>query len=166
MNPIIITLILFILSVIIHILFHKLLLMFGIKTFKGVIVFIPLLIILIIICTLFPDPIVDKIDFRLTAYFLYILMVLSYILMISSPILGDESSSSKIINLLKVKSFSEYELNHFFSNKILIKKRIDDLIKSNLIILNKNIYYCTNKGKFIAWFFKVYRSLMGWNECG
>jgi hypothetical protein len=166
MNSLFVSIALFILTVIFHNVFHRLLLKYHIITFKSVGIFLIVFFVLVV-SALLEFKGIFHIRINLTIITLYLILSLDYIVVISSPFLGDEGPSSKIVFLLKKhKSLSKDNIINKFSNERLIKKRLNDLTRSKLIEKRNNKYFIISGGKRLVSLIKIYRKTIGWKLVG
>jgi hypothetical protein len=96
-----------------------------------------------------------------TSIFLYITLALALIMVSMTPLLGDESPSSKIVLFVrKRKSVPFSDIVNMFSYDNLILKRLDDMIGQSWIKLEKGNYIILPKGELIASIVLKYRKLI------
>ena len=175
MAYILFALIFFIATVIIQILFHKVLISFGKRTFATIHVisvgcFVHAFIQYQLYQTysrlsgegslwLYPVPI--------TAGFLYVLLFFFYITYSASPYLGQEGPTSKILNLFrKHSSLSEKQVIATFTDQETVHARIDDLVNSGWIRKEGSYIRLQGFGRILARFILFYRSVLGLKSGG
>lgn len=94
----------------------------------------------------------------ISSLFIYFTLYLSLFLTIG---LKSMSSPSEIIFDMAKKKISFKKLLNNFKRKNIIKNRLEDLIKQNLIIKRKNSYYLTSSSKnfviFLLFLKKIYK---------
>ncbi|OGG08689.1 hypothetical protein A2154_01720 [Candidatus Gottesmanbacteria bacterium RBG_16_43_7] len=109
----------------------------------------------------------DVSEMPIAALFLFLLLTLDYIAEIASPLLGDESPSSKIILMvMKSGGLTKAAIMRAFSYTTLINKRLDDMVRSGWIRKSGKIYFALPKGKIINRVIDVYRKLINWKTVG
>jgi hypothetical protein len=150
----------FIVTVFIHILIHRLLRVFNKKNFFTIVLFILGIGVVwginhYILSSRIITPLVkDTIwlyPFDFTALVLYIFLSFSYVVYIATPYLGDEGPTAKIIlSLLKKQSLSEEEIVHSFRDRDVIEKRITDMIGIKWVENNKSTLTLTPRGTLVA----------------
>ena len=102
-----------------------------------------------------------------TAVVFYFLLALSYIIFFLYSFLVEESPTSTILGLLRKKrKVSEKEIFANFSNAKLIETRLTELIGRNIIRKDKKLLRVSKKGEVIAGVFKYYREILGWKNFG
>lgn len=163
--------ILFILTVLVHIFFHRWLMGRGGVTIKIFSVFLfGFILNAFSILFLFHTRKWGVIPLPVTSVFLYGLLSLSYIIFFASPFLGDESPSSKILLLVKKNGRMSLEkIKDNFSDEKLILKRLKDMMKAGLIEEkggSQKKYRILPKGQKIVMFITFYRRLMACNLIG
>lgn len=171
---ILISIILFILTVIIHIFTHRILVKVGVVTFKTVGVFLIGFLINFITIIFYYNK--NKSNMRgelwlmpipFTAVVLYGLLLLVYFALFTGPCWGEESPSSKIFLMVKKKKgMNIAEIKNNFRNEDLVMRRIDDLIGVNWLEKQKGKYKVTSRGKLILKFIIFYRKILGWELIG
>lgn len=168
---IVVSLISFIFTVLVHILFHRWLIEKGRATVKIFSVFLfGFILNAFLILFLFHNGNWRSIPLPMTSVALYGLFSLTYIIFFASPFLGDESPSSKILLLVKKSGKMSFEgIKDNFSDEKLILKRLKDMARANLIEEkgeSKKRYRILPKGQKIAMFVIFYRRLMSYNLVG
>ena len=144
---------LFSLTVILHILLHRILIRFGINTFKTVIIFFPGLLF-----TWF---------LPLGAIVLFLIYSGIYLIYFVNVYIGEASPSAQIYFLIKnSQANSEEKILGHFSDQELVVKRLNNLADSGLAVKKGTKYYPESKGRVIVFFFEVYRKILGWEEGG
>lgn len=170
-----ITLIIFFLTVILHIIIHRVLLKFSYESYK---IFIPVFIFgfiadIYIILFLPNNSLIEAGNYnwwteRLvwTPILFFILLTISFFVFFLSP-LGEESPSSVILLLIrKAKKLTGNKILSQFSDDKLIKKRLDYLITLGWIQKKDKMYSILPKGDNIAAKILIYRKLLGWKIFG
>lgn len=170
-----ISLAVFILTVILHILTHKILLKFSYENYK---IFIPVFILGFIVDVFIILSLSNNIlngtgnynwwteKFIWTPLMLFILLTISFFVFFSSP-LGEESPSSVILLLIrKAKRLTGNQILSRFSDDRLIKKRLDYLTILGWIRKKDKMYSILPKGDMIAAKIFIYRKILGWEKFG
>ena len=156
---------LFIISVICHIIVHKLLLKIRIITFKASFVFLLGFIINTNILSEYSKNSSSN-ELFFVSLVLYAVLAANYLLIVITPYLGYISPASKIILLLRQRALTSEEILSHFSNREEIDQRLDDLVNDGLI-QKENVYYKTlNKGKVFLAIISVYRNTLKLKEAG
>lgn len=103
-----------------------------------------------------------------SAIAMYLLLAVDWIVMSISPILGDESPSSTIVQRLSVAQPRRYQdIVSFFSDERLIIKRLQDMIASGWIRrVSGERYQALPWGQHIVRWIIWYRSLLCVSESG
>lgn len=154
------SLMIFILSVLLHILICRFFDKLQIRSFKSVLIF-PLGLFILIL----PNPWKD--DFILTPVAVYILFSIIWSLLFISVYYRDVSPTFKILSLAgRKKRFSLKEVTGIFSDRELIFNRLEGLISSGQIKKNKDSYYVTAKGVKLIFLINIYRKILNWNQGG
>jgi hypothetical protein len=111
--------------------------------------------------------ILDTTALPITAIILYGFISLAFIVVSATPLLGDESPSSKILLMVNKKNGIAFsEIKKFFSTNDLILKRLDDLRKQSWIEKKNHMYYILPVGTMIAKIVSIYRKLLDCNLIG
>lgn len=153
MNYVIASIVIFFLCVFLHVLTHRIL----VVTHKRSVWSYAIFSIGFIICVLF----VRFAPLYLSVITLYCLLVLFYAILTATPYLGDESPSSKILLIVRrLKEVSRRQILAYFSQHLLVDKRLDDLEKSGWITVKNNRCYLSRSGKRIARWIGFYRSIL------
>lgn len=153
MSYILISVSIYIVSVIVHVLIHRILRLMGIRTFKTTTVFIIGFLV--------------NSAVAINGSFLFALLSILHIIFYTSPFLGDESPVTKIVELLRVnKRMSFQRIAGAFSDTTLVVKRLKDLERSGLIEIKNNRYFVTNRGKKLFNLIDVYRKFLHWDRGG
>lgn len=160
-----ISILLFFVSVLVHIGIHKLLLKIGIITFKAWFVFLLGFILNSYILFSYSTRASTK-ELFFVSLLIYPLLALDYILIIMTPYLGYISPSSKIILLLKKKGMTRKEILNHFSNQEEIDQRLTDLLNDRLIQKTRSHYTIQNKGTMFLRFISFYRNVFNLRSTG
>jgi hypothetical protein len=165
-DPLVITILIFIFAAISHILIHRLLVQMGVATFKTMLVF-GVLFGLLIFLLYFIFPVEKVADIRYSSIIFYILLSMAYIVVTATPSLGDESPSSRIILFIKKSgSLTKKEIIGDFSDKLLVEKRISDLLKSEYIRKQDQRFIITQNGKKLMILINLYWKILRWELVG
>ena len=157
-----VSIVVFFLTTCLHVLIHRFLISKGIVTFKTVAIFVVGFAINAYILIY-----LQREGFTFSAIAIYGFLVADYLAFFASPYLDDPSPSSKLILLIqKLKKASYKDLQKYFSNEELIIKRINDLVKSNLISKKYDRYHILPKGKLLLFFIHAYQALIRWERVG
>lgn len=161
----------FLLMTFLHIFLFRFLAQRGVKTLRTVGVYLFGFIISLFIFGFFQTLANPKTIFwwplPLTSIVLYSQLSFLYLIFFTSPYLGDESPAAKIIFLVKKNGRLSYEkIKREFSDEELVIKRLDDLVKSGLIIRQKDNYYSAKSGQRLARIINFYRRLLHWGKGG
>lgn len=98
---------------------------------------------------------------------IFLLLALAFIIFSISPLLGDESPTSKILLLIRKKKQMSYDqIKTKFSNEKLIKKRLDQMMNLGWIKHAGRGYKTKDKGRRIADVIHFYRKILGWSSFG
>lgn len=92
-----------------------------------------------------------------------------YLIYFFSTKTGEESPSSKIISAVKASiagGLSKNDILKLFSDEELITDRLMMLKMSGFIKNRKKVFFATNKGGKVAAIVELYRILLGWNIGG
>lgn len=166
MYTIFVTIIVFAVAVIIHILLFRYLLSRGHRSFIPALVFVGIFMSMIIIIGK-PTQIGMFVEYKITALTVFVLLTMSYMVMTASLILGDESPSSKIIlEVEKKPGISESKLITLFSDKKLVDKRLEDMLSSGMITQRGRSFMILPKGQILVFYVTLYHKLLGWKELG
>lgn len=167
MSYILISVSIYIVSVIVHVLIHRILRQRGIRTFKTVLVFLIGFIVNTAILFYLAGAPGCGLKLPLTAGVLFALLSSLYVIFYTSPYLGDESPATKVIAILGVKKkMNSLQIMGEFSDSQLIIKRLNDLKRDGLVEMKNNRYCCTDKGMKLVDLIDMYRKLLRWDRGG
>ncbi|MDX1372901.1 MAG: hypothetical protein R3321_10545 [Nitrososphaeraceae archaeon] len=157
------TFIIFIFTVVLHIILHRILVLFGKVTFKTVLIF-PIIFLVNLYIQLF---VIKNNSYPWTSIILFSFFTLDYLTQIASPYLGDEGPSSRILLfVLNKKLVAKAEILKIFSDKEMIIKRLDDMVKAGWIEKRNNSYKMLKKGRLLSEGMILYRKVFGWRVVG
>lgn len=98
---------------------------------------------------------------------LYASLSLSYMALTASPVLQDESPTTKILRTLLTKGYqTEKQLLSVLSEDEVIGKRINDSIQFGWLAKHNSRLVMTKRGKHIVKFLQFYRRILGISEGG
>ena len=102
-----------------------------------------------------------------TALALYVLLSVVAIIVSMTPLLGDDSPSSRILLYVVGKQkVSAREINTLFSYDGLVGKRIDDMVSQKWVMRQGKDLFVLPAGIRIAVLINWYRSMLGLNGTG
>jgi len=172
---ILISLVVFICTTIVHVFLHRLLTKLGIRTFKSVSIYGMGLIFLIFLfsfnipASLFPDKpgTLMNLPIPITAIVLYSLLSILNIMFFTSPYMNNTSPSYKIfLQIRQSRGLSKQEIVRSFSDQELIGKRLNNLVLDGYLQKNKKRFKILPKGKKIISIIDFYRSWLKWESSG
>lgn len=103
----------------------------------------------------------------LTSIFIYLLLSLIFIIFFLYTYLVEEGPSSTILSVLKKKrKIPEQQIYDYFSDSRLIGSRMKDLLKQGIVIEKNKRILIQKKGKLIADLINIYRKMLGWQNFG
>lgn len=166
-----ISLTIFIVTTLIHIVLHRILLKKGILTIKTAIVFIfGLVIDLYAIRTIFYQSNNSNnllwLPVPVSGVMFYLLLSAVLIIFYTAPAFSYVSPSTLLLMLLEKKKMTKNELLRHFSEEKIIISRLDELQKAGLVDLRRGRCITSKKGEKIAYIMKIYRGLFRWSEQG
>jgi hypothetical protein len=144
----------FLLSLLLHIVIHRIFTRRGILTFKSTATYVVGLTVVVFFAIrgLLQPPI--------TSVLLYSLLSLVAIMFYLTPYLGGETPASMILGSFKKRKQQSFaDLVNVFTNTGLIWKRIEDLQTAGLIKKTGTNYLVTPKGKIVSTFVLSYQKL-------
>jgi hypothetical protein len=163
----------FIVTIIIHLLFCRILLVFGKKSIKSLGIFIVCLIFYISFLhvmnksVFFSQKGLWYIPLPWVSVVFYILLLLFYFIYFMSTFSGEESPSLKLYSLLKNgQQLSLSQIVHEFPKVEMIDMRLRSLESGKFIMQKKNNFTVLKRGKILAGIFSWYRSLLDWKSSG
>lgn len=148
----------------IQIWWHRILLKYGRRSIKILLLYIPGLFAAAGIFFMLKNKYPQDIQLPLTGCFFYILLSLLAAVSLITPILGGYGPTSEILTLIKRKKILGYqEILHSFSDKTLYYDRINNLTKVKLIRQKKGKYYLSAIGYIAALVIKAYYLVLNMN---
>jgi len=144
-----------------HVFLYRLLTRLKIKSFRSVLIFAAGFLILISanFGTEKPTP--------LSGGILYIFLTGIYLVYFGSVYIGEESPSADIFAMVKKeKELTKAEIRNKFSDRIVIGKRLENLIDSGLVSKRGENYKLSGRGNIIAFLFDAFRQILGWRQGG
>lgn len=165
-----VTFIIFLLTVVGHIGYHRLTIWLGKKSFKTIRIFFlgfllnSYFMVHIFMATIEETSVTSSpwlYPLPLSGAFFYIMLFFSYIIYSASPYLGQEGPTSKLLMLLqKHPNLTEEQIVDSFTDEETILDRIADLIRVQWIIKRSKYMKITTKGAFLAKLLLWYRALL------
>jgi hypothetical protein len=114
-----------------------------------------------IIIFISPQFILNKDNFIFTSILLNGLFTLAYIIFITSPIMGEDSPSSEIVLMArKYGSITAKMVRNELHEDILVKRRLDDMVRAKWIKYKNSRYYILYRGKLLSKLIGIYRDLL------
>lgn len=169
MIHIFISVLVFILVTIIHVIVHRVCVLTGRKTFKSVAVYLLGLISLVIlpflniIGNLFPS----VYSLPLTGIVFYSLISILYIMFFTSTYSQDVSPSIQLfLHIKQSPGISHHKLLRYFSEYELIDRRMHNLVQNGYIRKSSNKFYISNSGQTLIRLIDGYRHLLRWESSG
>jgi len=149
----------FFVTIAVHVLLHRVLARWGIRTVKTIMVYAVGVGIL--------TAIVWSRPFALTAIALYSVLVAAFLLYFLSFFVDAESPSAKLMGVLKKHGpLEEKQIVKFFSDKEIFEGRLAMLAQTGYIVQRNSRYIATKKGMVIARLFERYRKILRWDKGG
>lgn len=109
----------------------------------------------------------DPAGFPVTALVLYMAASSVTITVSMTPLLGDESPSSKIlVCVMHRREMSAADLRALFSDRQLVAKRIGDMLAQQWITEHNGTYTVTPRGHLLASAIGAYRRMLGMRLSG
>jgi hypothetical protein len=103
----------------------------------------------------------------LTALALYLSAAAALVAVSMTPLLGDESPSSKILLfVIRTGPASVRSIRKQLSDDDLVDKRLRDMVREGWITESKGSYRMLPKGRMIAAMISRYRRVLGWESGG
>jgi hypothetical protein len=166
MHPFLYTLILFIGTVCLHILLHRIIVTYKITWLNTVALYITCALTgLAILYFRFIHSLSFETGF--CSLWLFGLLSLDYIIFVGNLCFSEEGPSSKIIFFLKrTGAGSEFQIGKIFSNSKLIDKRLADLKDSRMARCIRKRYFIEPRGHRVISVINKYRKIMGTNLSG
>lgn len=167
MTYLIVSLAVFFIAVFLHVITHRLFADRGIKSYKTVLVLVFGIIINLFLMLLIAITPSCSLKLPLTGILLNGLLTCLYTAFFTSVYLGDESPASRIVKLVSAKNkMTEKEILNEFSDKILVFKRLDDLVNSGHTEQKGRRYIITKRGFRLNRVINWYRSILRWDWGG
>lgn len=166
----------FIASIIGHMVIHRVVVLLGKKSFKTIAIFVVGLIAHVYIVVFLAPNIAT---FMLTNYslwtyplvmtstMLYGLLALAYVIYIASPYLGDEGPTNKVLRILRTGSgLTAHEIEQAFTNEELFIKRVGDLQAAGWIKTARKRHRLSSRGRVLASSMSWYRKILKYHKGG
>jgi len=107
------------------------------------------------------------IECPVSSFFLFLLLCGVYFIFLTSVFLADESPATKIISQIKKHGWlTRGQIQGYFSDSVLISKRILELRRIGWINERRGLYRLLPKGIFIMRFISLYRNILAWERGG
>lgn len=164
------SLIFFVVTVMVQIIVHKILLVYGKRTFATIhVLTLGCFVHALLQYLLFQSNSQSSLNENLwllplpwSASFLYVLLFFFYITYSASPYLGQEGPTSKILNLFRRHPYlTEQQIFKSFTDQETVLARIDDLMKSGWVTKDRGYLKLNSFGKVLARFILFYRNILG-----
>jgi hypothetical protein len=163
MLSVFISLIIFCISVTIHVIVFRKFSDFGKKNYKTSVVFVAGFFLLVFVLGINGQNNL----WTYSSLLLYILISIYYVLLLTTLFLGEKGPSIQILDILvKNKSATFREMVLHFQRDNPTGKRLKDLVKTHIIEVRKGRYYISRKGKKAKRIIDLYRSMTGWYSSG
>lgn len=168
----VISVLVFLVTIPVHIIIHRILLYFDSLSFKTVIVFLLGLIVdVVLVFSLYLSNReavnIWNMPLPYTAVIFYLLLTAVYMIFYTSPFLGNISPSTEILLLLRrYKKMSYQKILSCFTGKELVLDRLKSLEEAKLIKYHQYRYTILPAGRRIVLFFVWFRKLLNWNRGG
>ena len=151
MNGIFFSVIVFFINSLVHIVFHKLLKAFGVKTFYSLLIYLVGIWVLLNLQPLLSGLI-------LTSILLYILLVGVYSLYYTVAVKQYDSPTSRLLTLVRDKGkLTEKELLRQFTFEDLVLSRVRDFEKSHVLYERNNRLFTAGPGRLLYTLMQIYR---------
>jgi len=156
----------FLLMVLLQLVLHRFLLARGIVSFHTFWIFVvggiaDLIFIRHLSLSVVPDTTLWYYPLPLSGLMVYVACCIDWAILSSSPILGDESPSTKIVHFLSVFGVGrKQQLINLFSQDALIDKRLRHMETTGWVKKIQGRYVAIGSGKRIATVLRWYRALL------
>lgn len=175
MRDILLSVAVFFVTAILHVIMHRVLKKFRIVTFKTTLVFTAGFILNLSLLYFFRPQINAFqtgnlwwfISTPLSALAFYVCFSFVYVLFFTSPYWGEESPSFRIFFLIKkFGQMSQADLLKYFSNEDFIQKRLQDLELEGFTGKKGDKYYLEARGRGLLNLIETYRKILNWYPGG
>lgn len=162
----------FLLSLLLHALIHKLLARKGkVSMFSLTVFFFGFAVNVLWINYVVTDS--KVVSYPYSSLFFYVLISVCFMilyggLVLDNPKSGEVSPSGHILQMLhrKKSGLTLYQIENEFSEDNLVGKRLQELISSGIIIKKKKKYQLLPKGWRLITIIRLYRRILGWLPSG
>lgn len=157
----------FVITIIVHIMLHKVRLYIGISPIKIAAIFVLGVIGCSITNLWYLPQSAHQISLPLTSVLLYVSLLCAYATLTASPILGDVSPTTTLLMTLYTKHrLTHQEILALFSHEKVFGKRIKALFEFKFVEKKNSVLVLTKRGRRYAQLFGIYRKVLKISQGG